>query len=465
MILPDQIPTPKIEETSMYYSFRHAFLSVGVTLLLTTTAVAQNWPSFRGPNGSGIGSGSPPVTWDVSAGKNVKWKVAVEGLAHSSPIVWGDRIYLTTAVSSAESEPTFETGWMGGSGDPAAEDAAWTWKVICLDRATGRTLWSSDAYTGVPRIKRHAKATHANSSPATDGKHVVAYFASEGLYCFDVDGKLLWKKDLGLIKTGPYNAPDLEWGAASSPIIHDGKVIVQCDANNTGFWAAFDVTDGKELLRVERGEVSAWSTPAVHVSPKRTQVVLNGYWHMGGYDLETGKVLWKLSGGGDVPVPTPQVTKDVIVLTNGHGKSPIYAIDPDAEGDVSPKDDESETDGLRWSRRGGGSYMPTPIIVGDILYVGDDNGILSAMVVRSGERKYKVRLGSGGASFSASPVAADGRIYLTNEDGDVFVVQAGDEYKLLATNQMNESCMATPAISDGDLFIRTGKHLYCVARQ
>lgn len=441
---------------------REAASTLGFILLVTNAALGQNWPQFRGPNGTGIGTGSPPVTWNVSTGENVKWKVDVEGLAHSSPIVWGDRIYLTTAVSSADAEPELKTGWLGGSGDPAAEDAAWTWKVICLNRATGKTIWSRDAHTGAAKVKRHAKATHANCTPATDGEHVVAYFASEGLYCFDVEGKLIWKKDLGLIDTGPYNAPDLQWGAASSPIIYDGKVIVQCDANNIGFWAVFDVTDGKELLRVKRDEVSTWSTPVVHVGPDRTQVVLNGYKHMGGYDLSSGKELWWLSGGGDVPVPTPQVAKDVIVLTNGHGRSPIYAIDPAAEGDVSPKDDDSKTEGLRWNRRGGGSYMPTPIIVGENLYVGNDNGILFVVDVRTGEKKYKVRLGSGGATFSASPVSAGGRIYLADEDGNVYVVQAGDEYKLLATNPMNETCMATPAISDGELFVRTRKHLYCV---
>lgn len=440
-------------------------LSVALSLCAASVGFGGNWPSFRGPNGRGIGEGSPPINWNVATGENVKWKVRIEGLAHSSPIVWGDRIFLTTAVSDAETEPTLDTGWLGGTGESPSEDGAWTWKVICLNRATGKQRWTQTAHHGVPRFKRHVKATHANCTPATDGRHVVAYFASEGLYCYDVDGKLLWKKDLGPIDTGPYNAPEMQWGAASSPIIHDGKVIVQCDANNTSFWVVFDVATGREILRIERHEVSTWSTPAVHVCPKRTQIVLNGYRHMGGYDLATGKELWKLSGGGDVPVPTPLVTKNVIILTNGHGRSPIYAIDPSASGDVSPDDDGEKPKGLIWNRRGGGSYMPTPIIVGDNLYVGNDNGILFVLDLKSGEKKYKVRLGTGGATFSASPVAAGGRLYLTDENGQVYVIRTGDAYELLATNQMNETCMATPAITDGELLIRTKQHLYCLSNK
>ena len=440
-------------------------LAAGLILTLSTSALGQNWPSFRGPNGSGIGDGSPPITWDIATGDNVKWKVKIEGLAHSSPIVWGDRVFLTTAVSDADTEPTLDTGWLGGTGESPAEDAAWSWRVICIDRATGKQVWTKVAHHGAPKFKRHIKATQANCSPATDGKHVVAYFASEGLYCYDFDGKLLWKKDLGPIDTGPYNAPEMQWGAASSPIIHDGKLILQCDANNTNFWVVFDVATGKEALRVKRRDVSAWSTPAIHVGPKRTQVVLNGYWHMGGYDLATGEELWKLSGGGDVPVPTPQVTEDVIILTNGHGRSPIYAIDPVAIGDLSPDDDGDKPQGLLWNRRGGGSYMPTPIIVGDSIYVGNDNGILFAIDLRTGEKRYKVRLGTGGATFSASPVSADGRLYLTDEDGKVFVLQSGNEFKLLATNEMNETCMATPAIVNGDLLVRTQRHLYCLSNK
>lgn len=423
---------------------------------------AQHWPSFRGPNGRGIGTGAPPIIWNVQTGENVKWRTDIPGLAHSSPIVWGDRVYVTTAIPASMDSPTLDTGWIGGSGESAADSGEWTWALLCLDRSTGEIVWKRDAHTGEPTFKRHLKASHANCTPATDGKHVVAFFGSEGLFCYDTNGELRWKKDLGPLDSGPYNAPGLQWGFASSPIIHGNKVIVQCDALNIGFWASFDLETGNEIRRVERKDVSTWSTPAIHESETRTQIVCNGWKHMGAYDLNTGEELWKLSGGGDVPVPTPQVTDDLIVLTNGHGRSPIYVISPDARGDLTPKDGNTP-DGLLWHRKGGGSYMPTPLIYGKGLYIADDRGIVYAVDARTGERAFRARVGEGKSTFSASAVAADGRIYLTGEDGSVYVIRAGDEFELLATNEMGEVCMATPAISNGELFIRTAGRLYCLS--
>ena len=246
-------------------------------LALALPAAAQNWPQFRGPGASGVGSGDPPTKWNVETGENVKWKTRIDGLAHSSPIVWGERVYLTTAVSIGKSEPELQTGWMGGSGRSAADKSPWMWNVLCLDKRSGKILWEETAYGGMPKAKRHAKATHANCTPATDGKHVVAFFGSEGLHCYDAEGKLLWSKDLGVLDAGPYNGPDMQWGFAGSPIIHDGKVIVQCDTHNTSFWAAFDVETGKEIRRVKRREVSTWSTPAVYVGRQRTQLICNGW--------------------------------------------------------------------------------------------------------------------------------------------------------------------------------------------
>lgn len=443
------------------YSTTAKLLIAGLFTHSAAAAVAQDWPSFRGPNGRGVGTGSPPLTWNVETGENVKWKTEIPGLAHSSPIIWGDRIYLTTSIPTEAGEPTLDTGWIGGSGESAKDTGEWAWKLICLDKATGRTVWEQTAHTGVPTFKRHLKASHANCTPATDGTHVVAFFASEGLYCYSAGGELLWKKDLGPLDSGPYNAPGLQWGFASSPVIHDGKVIVQCDAQNTGFWASFDVRTGEELRRVDRKDVSTWSTPAIHESGGRTQIICNGWKHMGGYDLNTGEELWKLSGGGDVPVPTPQVADDFIVITNGHGRSPIYVISPDARGDLSPKEGKAP-EGMKWYRNGGGSYMPTPLIYGDTLYIADDGGIVYAVNPQTGERRFRKRASESGATFSASAVAADGRLYLTGEDGHVYVLQASAEFEVLATNDMGEVCMATPAISNGELFIRTVKHLYCL---
>ena len=430
-------------------------------------ASAQNWPQFRGPNASGIGAGSPPTTWNVETGASVRWNVPVEGLAHSSPIVWGDRIYLTTAVSQSEAQRDVQTGWLGGTGASPNEDEPWNWKVLCLSLADGKLLWEQTAHSGVPKIKRHIKATHANSTPATDGKHVVAYFGSEGLYCYDRDGKLVWTKDLGVMQAGPYDAPGLEWGVAASPIIHDGKVIVQCDARNASFWVALDIQSGEEVLRVKRDDVTTWSTPNVLEHDGRTQLVVNGYKHMGGYDLKTGEELWKISGGGDIPVPTPLVSDDLIVVTNSHARTHTYVVSPEAKGDITPDYDADRGGtpaGIVWWRPKVGSYMPTPLIYDGRLYIANDNGILEVGELRSGNPVYRQRLGESRGTYSASPVAADGRLYITNEDGDVYVVKAGAEYEQLAHNEMNEVCMATPAIADGKLLIRTKTQLYCIAK-
>jgi len=444
-------------------STRHRILTAALLASLAAQVTAQDWPSFRGPGGSGVGSGSPPVRWNVETGENIKWKVRIPGLGHSSPVVWGDRIFVTTAVSSTAAKPELRTGWLNGSGESAADSGEWAWKVLCVDKNSGRIVWEQDANVGVPRSKRHLKASHANCTPATDGKHVVAFFGSEGLYCYDIDGKRCWKTDFGVLEAGPYNAPEMQWGFASSPIIHDGKVIVQCDALNGAFWATLDVETGRELRRVSRQEVATWCTPAVCESGGRTQVICNGWKHMGAYDLETGEELWKLSGGGDIPVPTPQVAQGLIFLTSGHARSPIYAIRADARGDLTPQEGEKLPEGLAWWKPGRGSYMPTPLVLGDNLYIANDMGVLTVFEARTGEQRYRERIKEGG-NFSASIVAADERLYFVNESGDTFVLKAGNAYELLAQNALDEVCLATPAISNGLLVIRGRDHLFCIGR-
>ncbi|MBI1826279.1 MAG: PQQ-binding-like beta-propeller repeat protein [Planctomycetes bacterium] len=434
------------------------------TMSLAGISMAQNWPSFRGPNGSGLGTGSPPTKWNVESGENIKWKVKVPGLGHSSPIVWGDRIFLTTAVSVA-GEESLQTGWLQGTGDSPKESGEWEWQVLALDKATGKTLWTQTATKGVPKFKRHIKATHANSTPATDGKHVVAFFGSEGLYCYDLDGKLLWKKDLGSMNVGPAGFPDMQWGAATSPIIHEDKVILQLDYQGSSSWAAFDINTGSELMRIDRGDDPTWTTPSIYQGKGGTQLVCNGYKKMAGYDLATGKELWQIHDGGDVPVPRPVIFGDIFFLTNGHGRSPIYAVKADASGDITPAGEDKTSAGLAWYKPVKGSYMPTPIVVDGVLYVASDNGIYTGFDAKTGEQIVRERVPAGGNStFSASPVAADGRIYTTSEDGQIDVLRAGKQYEVLASNRMGETCMATPAISDGLLIVRGKDHLFCIGK-
>ncbi|UCE60687.1 MAG: PQQ-binding-like beta-propeller repeat protein [Phycisphaerales bacterium] len=446
-------------------------VSVVAVLTLTFAALAESptshWPSFRGPNASGIDDGdAPPTTWDAETGTNIKWKTAIPGLAHSSPIVWGERVFITSAVSS-DPDPYLRVGLYGESPDHP-EEIVHKFNVYCLDKKSGKILWEQTANSAIPKVKRHIKSTHANSTPATDGKHVIAFFGSEGFFCYDVSGKLLWKKDLGHLNAGAFNAPEVQWAFGSSPIIHGDKVIVQCDVNDQSFLATFDVETGKELWRTPRDAHPCWGTPTVHEGATRQQIIVNGYEYMGGYDLNTGKELWRLKGGGDVPVPTPYVAHDLIFLTSAHGPyRPIYAIHPNANGDISMNLQAGETSNeyIAWCRPKRGSYIPTSIVYGDYLYVGDDRGILTCYQAKTGEKVYRERLaGTRGGAYSASPVACGGKIYFTAEEGDIHVLKAGPQYELLASNSMGGVCLATPAISDGMIFIRTSKDLFGIGQ-
>jgi outer membrane protein assembly factor BamB len=401
--------------------------------------------------------------------ENVLWRQSIPGLGHSSPIIWGERLYVTTAVNGKKTA-ALKVG-LYGDPDSAEDNDVQQWKVICLKKRTGEILWERTAREGVPRQKRHTKATHANCTMATDGTNLVAFFGSEGLYCFDTEGRLRWRKDWGTLRTSPMvfnDAPfpggaDLEWGFASSPIIYSNCVFIQCDVFTNGFVAALNLLDGKEVWRTRRDDTATWSTPTICTEGPRPQIVVNGWKHMGGYDLRTGEEIWQMSGGGDCPVPTPVVWNGLIFLMSAHGpRRPIYAVRTDAVGDVSLRGGNSTNQYVAWSTLRGGSYMQTPLVCEDFLYSCHVDGILSCYEARTGLLIYRERLGTGGEGFTASPVAADGKIYFTSEKGSVFVVKPGREFAVLATNQMNEVCMASPAISQGSVYFRTQAHVVAV---
>ena len=440
-------------------------------LTLVRPAVAQtNWPSFRGANAAGIEEeATTPAVWSTEKSENILWKSPIPGLGHSSPIIWGDRLFVTTAVNQTKNAP-LKVGLYGEPGS-AEDNEVQQWKVFCLNKGTGEILWQKTAHEGTPKVRRHPKASHANCTMATDGTNVVAFFGSEGLYCYDFEGQLRWQKDLGTLRASPtvYNdAPDpdgwkLEWGFASSPIIYNGCVFLQCDVLTNGFVAAFRISNGQEVWRMPRDDTGTWSTPSVCTEGPRPQLVVNGWKHMGGYDLETGTEIWRMSGGGDCPVPTPIVWNGLIFLMSAHGpRSPIYAVRTDAVGDVTLHPGVSTNQHVCWSVLRGGSYMETPLIYGDYLYSCQTDGVLSCYKAATGEQMYKERLGTGGYGFTASPVASPGRLYFTSERGTVFVVKPGADFTLLATNQMSEVSMATPAISEGTIFFRTQRHVVAV---
>jgi outer membrane protein assembly factor BamB len=414
-----------------------------------------NWPAFRGANAAGVSRTAVPTTWDVAASRNVAWKTPIPGLAHSSPIVWGDRIYVTTAVA-ASGRSEVKTGDADKSGiDSAADIGPHTWRLIAVDRATGKIVWDRAVHQGTPRMKRHVKASHASATPATDGRSIVALFGSEGLFCFDMDGKQKWRVDLGVMDVGLVDDPSYQWGPASSPVIFEDRVIVQNDRHKDAFLAAYDLATGKELWRAAHDEYPSWATPSIVRTAGRTEIVTNAGKNIRGFDPASGRELWRLADSGtQVKVPTPVVAGELVIVTGGYpaGGRPIYAIRPGGSGAL-PKS------ALAWQTERGSPYTGTPLAHDGLLYVCTDNGILSAYDAKSGERLYQQRVSTAAGGFSASPIAAGDRLYLASEEGDVFVVQAGRAFKLLATNRMGEITMATPAATGDMLVVRTRSQL------
>ena len=436
-------------------------LTVLACVLAGTSLSAQHWPAFRGANAAGVADGTATaVKWNAGTGENVAWKTPVAGIAVSSPIVWGDRVFVSTAVGS-DPKQTIRTG-LYGDVEPVADSSTHTWRLLALDKTSGKVLWDKVAYEGIPKTKRHPKSSQASATPVTDGRHVIVSFGSEGLYSYDFDGKLLWKKDLGVLNAGWFFDPDYEWGIGSSPIIYKNMVIVQCDIQRRSFLAAFDTQTGKEIWRTERDEIPSWSTPTIFEANGKAELVTQATTFTRGYDPMTGKELWKYSGNSEIAIPTPIVGPGFVVITNGYrGVQPIFAIKPGASGDITLKDNATTSDFVSWSTKRGGPYIPTPLIYGDQLYV-LNNGVLTAYKVTTGQQLYQKRLGGTGGAFSASPVAADGKIYCASEDGDIFVIKAGPEYEELAKNSMGEVIMATPAISDGFIIVRGLKNVYAI---
>lgn len=433
---------------------RHVAAALLVTgaIACASSASAQQWSSFRGSDTSGVdAAGQPPTTWDVARGTNVAWSTPIPGLGHSSPVVWGDRLFVTSAVPLASSGGAASDEAVNlKDGNSVASTARHAWRLYCLDRGTGRIVWERTAHEGLPRVKRHSKASQASASPATDGTHVVAMMGSEGLYAYDMSGTPLWTKDLGRLNQGYVDDQTAEWSPGSSPVIHDGLVIVQNDRHADSYVVAFDVKTGQQKWRVGRDEMPSWATPLVVAGPRPT-IVTNSPRFIRGHDAATGRELWRVEEGSQVKVPTPVVFEDLVIVTGGwpNGGRPIIAI-------------RTATGEVAWKLERGSSYTPTPLVYQGVLYVCIDNGILSAYDPRTGKRHYQQRIAPDAGGFSASPVAAAGRIYFASEDGVVFVVRAGTTFELLARNDMKEMMLATPAVVGDTMFVRTRTHVVAI---
>lgn len=424
-----------------------------------------SWPSFRGMQASGIAEGQNlPDTWNARSGENILWRTPLSGLAHSSPVVWGDRIFVTSAVSS-DPKATFRPG-LYGDGDASKDRSRHRWTIYALDKKNGKILWERVAHEGEPVDKRHIKSTYANSTPATDGRIVVAWFGSQGVHAYDVNGRFLWKVDLGRVDMGAYDIPTFEWGPASSPIIWNDLVILQCDTQTDSFILALDATNGKTVWKTDRGELPSWGTPTVAQTPTGPELVTNASNFIRGYDPRTGKELWRLGRSSKITAPTPIFADNLFVVASGRGpERPIFVVRANARGDLTLAEGKTNSEAIVWSRTGRGSYMPTPLSYKGILYVLSNNGLFDAYNLKTGDEVYRQRLPLVGSGFSASPVAADGKIYLSNEDGEILVIAAGDKFSHLATNSIGELLMATPALSEGVMYVRSAQSLIAIGRK
>jgi outer membrane protein assembly factor BamB len=422
-----------------------------------------SWPSFRGVQAAGVADGQQlPDTWSPKSGEHVRWRTPIPGLAHSSPIVWGNRVFVTSAVS-ADPKATFRPG-LYGDGDASADRSAQRWMLFALDAATGKIAWERVAFEGTPRELRHIKSTYASATPATDGRIVVASFGSQGVHAFGVDGTPLWKADLGRLDVGAYDVPTFEWGTASSPIIWNDLVILQCDTQADSFVVALDAATGKVAWKTERDELPSWGTPTVATTSKGAELITNASNFVRGYDPRSGKELWRLGRSSKITAPTPFAAGDLFVVASGRApERPLFVVKAGARGDVTLNEGQTSSPAVAWTRTGRGSYMPTPLAYQGILYVLANNGVLDAYDLQTGDEIYRQRLPVVGSGFSASPVAADGKLYLSNEDGEILVIQAGRTFKHVATNSMGELLMATPALSNGTMFVRSSASVSAIS--
>jgi outer membrane protein assembly factor BamB len=435
------------------------------TPLRAVTPSAGDWPSFRGHQASGVSDGQNlPDTWNPTTGENILWRTPIPGLAHSSPIVWGDTLFVTSAITSRASA-TFKPG-LYGDGDASDDRSPHRWMLYAIDKRTGRIRWERVAAQGEPRNKRHIKSTYASASPATDGRIVVAWFGSQGIYAYDLDGGLRWSVDLGRVDMGAYDIPAYEWGPASSPIIWNNLVIVQCDTQADSFLIALNAETGETVWKTDRQELPSWGTPTIVTTAAGPELITNASNFVRAYDPQTGKELWRLGGSSKITAPTPVFANGLPIVASGRApERPIFAVKPGARGDLTLAKDTTASNQVAWSKTGRGSYMPTPIFYRGIVYVLANNGVFDSYEAETGKEIHRQRLPLVGSGFSASPVAADGRIYLANEDGEMLVVEAGATFKHIATNSMGEMLMATPALSEGVMYVRGVSTLFAIGRK
>ncbi|MCU0959174.1 MAG: PQQ-binding-like beta-propeller repeat protein [Pirellulaceae bacterium] len=425
---------------------------------------AAAWRQFRGHAAAGIGDGQgATVDWDVKSGKNIRFKTPIPGIATSSPIIDGGLIFVTTAISS-QGDTTFQTG-LYGAGDSVDDTSPHSFRLYALAAATGSIVWQREVTQVAPTVKRHLKSSFANSTPATDGRTIVVLFGMVGLLAaYDRDGTEIWRRDIGVLEANDPQSGSAQWGHASSPIVWNDLVVVQADRRRDSFLAAYALKTGDEVWRVPRDEPSTWSTPAIVAGPNGDELVTNGLL-IRAYRPRTGELLWTLGPNSEVIVATPVAADGMVFVTGGYPPvRPVYAIRAGALGDLTLPDDATSSAAVAWSYDRGGTYVPTPIVYRGHLVTVNNNGVLTAYRQDDGEVVHRGRIAAASTAFSASPVAIDGRLVIASETGEVYILRGEPDYEVLATHAMDEIVMATPAVSDGLLVIRTLGHVVGIAQ-
>ena len=447
-----------------------AVLGGWVILVLCAPASAEDWRQFRGAGASGVARDAKlPVEW--APNEHVAWRVKLPGIGWSQPITVGDKIFVTTAESDEQSRPDpknrgpgmggFASLFSGVGIKLAPPDVQYRWKVLCLDAAKGSVLWEQVAREGRPTMRTHANNTYASETPATDGERLVAYFGMAGVYCYDLSGKPLWSNDLGAYPM------QFDWGTGSSPILFGDHVYIQCDNDEASFLVALHKQTGEEAWRIDRDEKSNWATPYIWKNKLRTELVTAGGNRMRSYDPKRGELLWEMTGSGRT-ASTPVGDEEMLYVDSYDrltGNSGVFAaIRPGGAGDISLKPKESTNSHVAWSTRLTGYRIASPLLYNGCLYILEQSGVARCLDAVTGEEHYRKRV-PGAKGFTASPVANGGKVFFVDGNCTTTVIDAGTELTVVATNELDEMCWASPAVSGDRLLLRTVDHLYCIGAE
>ncbi|HEY8223877.1 MAG TPA: PQQ-binding-like beta-propeller repeat protein [Pyrinomonadaceae bacterium] len=461
-LLPAPRSCDKSQRTKAVTSHRtpkwalRAYCVVIIGACFSCTSFAQtNWPQWRGVNGSGISSETGlPTEWNDS--KNIRWKAAIPGRGHSSPIVWGNRIFLTTSIEGpvvpgAEAVRHYHKGQEYLHPDSVGADHSYMMKLFCLDLESGKMIWEKTVYEGTVYDNRHRKNTYASSTPVTDGRFIYLSFEAEGIYCYDFDGKRIWKSSLGKIAKGGM-------GPGTSPVLYENLIILQCDQEygEGSFIAAVDKKSGKEVWRVARDQRRSWATPLLIQTSQRTELVTSGPNKIISYDPATGREWWNAPGVVSNPIPSPVAGRGLVFVTAGSDAKRAYAIRLGGSGDLTGSSN------VVWSYDKGTAYVPSPILYNEYLYLLTDAGAITCIEAATGKVVYQARIPIA-TKFTASPVAYEGKILFVSEDGDSFILKAGPVPEILNANGLGEPVYASPAIVPGRILIRGASNLYCIS--